>query len=243
MRLTDPQAMPNYKQLETVIGYTFSDSTWLKRAVVHSSARARRNVDRDNERLEFLGDRVLGLTMASILFKKFPDANEGSLARTFNSLVRKETCAAVAEQIDLGLYLELGGGELKGGGRRKLAILGDACEALMGAVYLDGGFDAAHDVIARLWADKLSIEEETPADPKTALQEWAQGNGMSLPVYRDIDRTGPDHRPVFTIAVHIDGLDAGTGTGESKRTAQQAAAQAVLEREGVWQTNEQRKHA
>lgn len=226
--------MPNYKQLENVIGYTFKDDMWLRRAVVHSSARARKDIDRDNERLEFLGDRVLGLTIASILFRKFPDANEGSLARTFNSLVRKEACAAVAEQIDLGLYLELGGGELKGGGRRKLAILGDACEALMGAVYLDGGYDAAHDVIARLWADKLSIEEETPADPKTALQEWAQGQGMSLPVYRDIDRSGPDHRPIFTTAVRIKGLEDGTGTGESKRAAQQAAARIVLEREGVW---------
>lgn len=230
--------MPNYRQLESIIGYSFSDDMWLRRALVHSSARARKDVDRDNERLEFLGDRVLGLTMADILFRKFPDANEGSLARTYNSLVRKEACAAVAETIELGLYLQLGGGELKGGGRRKQAILGDACEALVGAVFLDGGFDAARDVIARLWGDKLEIEEETPADAKTALQEWAQGQGMPLPVYDDVGRTGPDHRPVFTTAVQIKGLDSGTGTGESKRSAQQAAARVVLEREGVWPVSE-----
>ncbi|MGI9405754.1 MAG: ribonuclease III [Hyphomicrobiaceae bacterium] len=224
-----------YDQLESRLGYAFKDDKWLRRAVVHASARARKDIDRDNERLEFLGDRVLGLTIAEVLFRKFPDANEGSLARTFNSLVRKEACAQVAEQIELGAFLELGGGELKGGGRRKMAILGDACEAVMGAVFIDGGFEAARDVIERLWSHMLEIEADTRADAKTALQEWAQGQGLPLPSYDDIERSGPDHRSLFKMAVRIDGLEPGEGSGESKRAAQQEAARVVLEREGVWE--------
>ncbi|MEO0617728.1 MAG: ribonuclease III [Pseudomonadota bacterium] len=226
--------MPDYRRLEDRLGYTFRDGKWLRRALVHSSARTRKDIDRDNERLEFLGDRVLGLTIADILFRQFPDANEGALARTFNTLVRKETCADVAIDVGVGAYLELGGGEVKGGGRRKAAILGDACEALLGAVFVDGGFDAAHGVITRLWGARLDIEEETPADAKTALQEWAQGRGLSLPRYHEVDRSGPDHKPVFTTEVVIDGLEVGRGVGVSKRHAQQAAAHAVLVREGVW---------
>lgn len=227
--------MPDHRKLEAALGYSFSDDKWLRRALVHSSARARKDIERDNERLEFLGDRVLGLTMAELLFRKFPDANEGTLARTFNGLVRKEACAEVAARIDLGSFLELGGGELKAGGRRKTAILGDACEAIIAAVFLDGGFDAARKTIELLWSHMLEIDAETRADPKTALQEWAQGQGMPLPVYDDIGRSGPDHKPFFTMAVHIDGLESGQGTGENKRAAQQAAARLVLEREGVWE--------
>ncbi|MEL6288743.1 MAG: ribonuclease III [Pseudomonadota bacterium] len=228
--------MTDYTRLEARIGYRFANDTWLRRALVHASARARQDVDRDNERLEFLGDRVLGLTMADVLFRRFPDASEGDLARTFNTLVRKETCADVANELDLGRYLELGDGEKKGGGRRKTAILGDACEALMGAVFLDGGFDAAHDVIARLWGDRLDIEDAVPADAKTTLQEWAQGRGLPLPSYEEVGREGPDHRPMFTTRVAIEGVAPGLGRGESKRVSEQAAARAVLEREGVWET-------
>lgn len=188
---------------------------------------------RDYERLEFLGDRVLGLVVAEMLLAEFPKANEGELARRFNRLVQKDTCAKVAEEIGLGAYVIMSANEASSGGRAKRKILGDACEAVLGALFLDGGYDVTRNVIRQYWADRLS--DDVPLrDAKTALQEWAQGRGFDLPQYEVSSRVGPDHEPHFTTSVNVGTLPPVTGEGASKRAAQQAAAKAMLIREGVW---------
>lgn len=217
------------------LGYAFSDPALLRRAITHSSARASKAVARDNERLEFLGDRVLGLCVAEMLMETFPEEDEGDLARRFNRLVRKETCAAVAdEDWQLGGSMILSGGEALSGGRRKITILGNACESLLGAVYLDGGFDAARGVVRRFWEPRLLETDTVPPDPKTALQEWAQGKGLGLPNYVVTERKGPDHAPLFEVRVEIEGREAAVGAGASKRMAEQEAAQAMLVKEKIW---------
>ena len=221
-------------ELETRLGHSFQEPELLRRALTHSSARIAAPKTHDNERLEFLGDRVLGLAVAALLCEQFPDAPEGELARRFNRLVRKETCAEVALEMEIGRYMLMSGGESDSGGRAKTTILGDACEAVLGAVFLDGGYEAARDVIHKFWSEKLSEQDHVPTDAKSALQEWAQGRGMPLPQYVEIDRSGPDHAPQFVAEVLIDGLSPGRGEGPSKRVAEQAAASAVLVREGIW---------
>jgi ribonuclease-3 len=217
------------------IGYNFSDTAMLRRALTHSSARAARHVSRDNERLEFLGDRVLGLCVAEMLMEQFPEADEGELARRFNRLVRKETCANIAqEEWDLGRAMIMSGGEAVSGGRRKTTILGNACEALLGAIYLDGGFEATRAVIRRFWQPLLLEADTVPMDAKTALQEWAQGQGLPLPAYVETERAGPDHAPRFVIRVEVEGVEPALGEGSSKRQAEQAAARGMLVREGIW---------
>ena len=185
------------------IGYTFKDASFLKRALTHSSSGGRSSQKKksDNERLEFLGDRVLGLVIAEILISRFPDSTEGELAPRFNALVRKEACADVARQIDLGSDLIMSQGEAQAGGRRKEAILGDACEALIAAIYSDGGLEAARAFIQRFWLSRLEAVEVPPRDPKTMLQESLQSRGMAPPEYKLRERGGPDHAPVFTIAL------------------------------------------
>ncbi len=188
----------------------------------------------DNERLEFVGDRVLGLAVVEMLVATFPKANEGELAKRYNRLVRGETCAVVARNIDLGAHLVLSDSEAESGGRAKETILADAMEALLGAVFLDGGFDKARLVVQTLWRSQCDGQPAAVvADPKSALQEWAQGRGLPLPKYVEIARTGPDHAPLFTSEVRIDGCDAARGQGASKRAAEQAAATALMHREGV----------
>jgi ribonuclease-3 len=217
------------------LGYIFSDPAILRRALTHASARAAKKIKRDNERLEFLGDRVLGLCIAELLMKAFPDEEEGDLARRFNRLVRKETCAEIADlDWDLGSAMIMSGGEVISGGRRKITILGNACEAVLGAIYLDGGFDSAREVIARFWGPRLRGAEEAPMDAKTALQEWAQARGLPLPAYVEVKRTGPDHAPHFVIRAEVEGYQPASGEGANKRLAEQAAARAWLTREGVW---------
>jgi ribonuclease-3 len=178
--------------------------------------------------MEFLGDRVLGLVMAEALLGLDTGASEGQLAPRFNALVRKETCAEVARQIDLGAVLRLGRSEMLSGGRRKQALLGDAIEAVIAAVYLDAGFDAAKALILRLWGDRLHMVEEDARDAKTALQEWAQARGLKPPSYEELRREGPDHAPLFTIAARLESGASKTATAGSKRQAEQAAAQALL---------------
>ncbi|MDH3579965.1 MAG: ribonuclease III [Hyphomicrobiales bacterium] len=221
--------------LTAKIGYTFVDPKLLKLALTHASVRARRKKSNDNERLEFLGDRVLGLCIAEMLFEEIPDADQGELAVRFNTLVRKETCAAVADESwDLGQHVIMSGGEAISGGRRKLTILGDTCEAVLGAIFLDSGYAQAREVIRKFWMPRLRAGGPVPADAKTALQEWAQGRGLALPDYREISRSGPDHEPKFTVEVRLEGLEPARGEGTSKRLAEQAAAGAILVSEGIW---------
>ncbi|MDX5366836.1 MAG: ribonuclease III, partial [Alphaproteobacteria bacterium] len=185
-------------------------------------------------RFEFLGDRVLGLVVAGWLLETYPDADEGELAVRFNALVRKEACAAVAERAGLGAHVVMGGGEEKAGGRRKAAILADACEAVIAALYLDGGLPAAERFIRTEWAPLLDKSESVPQDAKTALQEWAQGAGKPVPEYALDGRTGPDHAPEFTVSVRVEGQPHIQAKGASKRQAEQAAARGMLEKLGLW---------
>lgn len=209
------------------IGHTFIRPDLLVRAMTHSSIASETRPD--NQRLEFLGDRVLGLVIAEALMGGDRVAQEGQLAPRFNALVRKETCADVARQIGLGEVLKLGKSEQVTGGRRKLALLGDGMEALIAAVYVDGGLEAARAMILRLWADRIGQVAQDARDPKTTLQEWAQARGMKPPVYVVAERSGPDHAPVFRIEARLEDGRAGSGAAASKRAAEQAAAKALLD--------------
>jgi ribonuclease-3 len=198
------------------------------RAVTHASIGSATRPD--NQRLEFLGDRVLGLVMAEALLAADKGAREGQLAPRFNALVRKETCAEVAREIGLGDVLKLGRSEMLTGGRRKDALLGDAMEAVIAAVFQDAGFDAARTLILRLWGGRIAAVEPDARDAKTSLQEWAQARGMPPPVYEETGRSGPDHAPVFTVQVSLTSGEAAEATAGSKRVAEQAAARMLLER-------------
>ena len=210
------------------IGYVFARPDLLVRAMTHGSIGSPSRPD--NQRLEFLGDRVLGLVISEALMAVDGTATEGQLAPRFNALVRKETCADVARQVDLGAVLKLGKSEQVTGGRRKLALLGDATEALIAAVYLDGGLEAARSMILRLWGDRLHRVEEDARDPKTTLQEWAQSLGMTPPVYKVVNRSGPDHAPVFRIRAELTDGRGAEGQATAKRAAEQAAAKALLKK-------------
>jgi ribonuclease-3 len=209
------------------LGHVFTRPDLLVRAVTHSSMSSA-NRD-DNQRLEFLGDRVLGLVMAEALLEHDKAAAEGQLAPRFNALVRKEACAEVAREIDLGVVLKLGRSEMMSGGRRKQALLGDAMEAVIAAVYRDAGFEVARAMVLRLWGDRIARVEADARDAKTALQEWAQARGYAPPVYDEVARTGPDHAPQFTIEARLDTGAAARAEAGSKRQAEQAAAKALLE--------------
>lgn len=210
------------------IGHTFADPSLIIRAVTHASmVSAHRD---DNQRLEFLGDRVLGLVMADALLKADIDAAEGLLAPRYNALVRREACADVARQIDLGTVLKLGRSEMKSGGRRKEALLADAMEAVIAAVFLDAGFPAAQKLILKLWGTRINNVAEDARDAKTALQEWAQARGEPPPTYVETSRSGPDHQPVFTIEARLSSGPKEAATAGSKRQAEQAAATALLQK-------------
>ncbi|WP_394342965.1 ribonuclease III [Paenirhodobacter hankyongi] len=210
------------------LGHRFAKPELLVRALTHSSIGSATRPD--NQRLEFLGDRVLGLSIAEALFKADRTASEGQLAPRFNALVRKETCADVARQIDLGAVLKLGRSEMMSGGRRKEALLGDAMEAVIAAVHLDAGFETARKLVLRLWGERVETVEEDARDAKTALQEWAQARGLPPPAYETVSRTGPDHAPVFTIEVHLASGESERAKAGSKRIAEQSAAKALLTR-------------
>ena len=209
---------------EARLGHGFARPELLVEALTHPSmAKAA-----DNQRLEFLGDRVLGLVIAEALLAQDAAAREGDLAPRLNALVRKETCAEVAAELDLGAALRMGRSEMLTGGRRKTALLGDAMEAVIAAVYLDGGLDAARALILRAWGERIAAVRALGRDAKTSLQEWAQGRGLPPPAYVDLDREGPDHAPRFSVDVRLgDGREA-LGRAASKRAAQQAAAEALL---------------
>lgn len=208
------------------VGHAFGDPELLIRAVTHASLGSATRVD--NQRLEFLGDRVLGLVMAEALLAHDPMAREGQLAPRFNALVRKETCADVARSIGLGEVLKLGRSEMLTGGRRKEALLGDAMEAVIAAVYVDAGFDAARALVQRLWGERIADVDPDARDAKTSLQEWAQARAMPPPTYVETGRSGPDHAPVFTLRVTLADGQWAEATASSKRTAEQAAARLLL---------------
>jgi ribonuclease-3 len=215
--------------LEGLLGHKFLQPELLQQSLVHSSmARSRSARMLSNERMEFLGDRVLGLVIADLLFKRFPEEEEGTLARRHVALVRRESLASVARTIGLAKYMVMSRGEEESGGRHNPAILADTCEAVIAALYLDGGITAAGNFIRRYWMPLLLEDPEPPKDAKTALQEWAQKRGLELPVYLEIARDGPAHAPVFTVKASVTGLGAKAATGTSKRAAEQAAAAALL---------------
>ncbi|HRY05978.1 MAG TPA: ribonuclease III [Hyphomicrobiaceae bacterium] len=232
-----PRRSDHIRRLETALGHTFKDRNLLEQALTHASVRGAGRQRPDNERLEFIGDRVLALAIASELYFRHPKAREGELARAFNRLVRGETCAAIARSIDLGPCLILSDSEADSGGRDKHTILADAMEAVLAAVYLETGFERAREIILELWNERLeraSAGAGIIADAKSALQEWAQGQGLALPCYTEESRTGPDHAPRFVTRVTIDGRLMAEGEGTSKRQAEQAAAAAMLKSQGVW---------
>ncbi|MBL6750578.1 MAG: ribonuclease III [Nevskia sp.] len=220
---------PHDERLQAALGYRFGDERRLARALTHRSASAD-----NNERLEYLGDALLNFVIADSVFAAFPQASEGDLSRLRATLVREEALAAAARRIGLGDFLRLGSGELKSGGYRRDSILADGLEAVIGAVHLDGGFDAARGVCLRLFAEELGNLPDplTLKDPKTRLQELLQATGRPLPEYAVLGESGPPHRRSFTVSCRLaDGQDDGTvGEGGSRRLAEQQAAQRMLER-------------
>ncbi len=224
----------SFEAVQKILQYSFKDLSLLELALTHASM----GKDKNNERLEFLGDRVLGLAIAELLNGNFPEAPEGELARRFNRLVKKDTCAIVAKELELGPHIIMGEGERESGGSEKPTILADACEAILGAIFLDSGYAPTKALIFRMWSPKLLSSDVIPTDPKSALQEWAQSRRLALPKYGEVNREGPDHAPQFTTEVRIDGLAPAKGTGTSKRASEQEAARTMLRREGIWKDKE-----
>ncbi len=222
------------RRVEAAIGHSFDRRGLLERALTHSSLSNDGSGVRDLERLEFLGDRVLGLLTAEELWRRYPEMEEGQMAPRLNALVRKETCADAARHWNLGEAVRLAKGEENNGGRDRDSVLGDACEALLGALYVDGGLEAARKAYDTYWGARFEELAAEHREAKTALQEWAQDRGHGTPRYADIDRSGPDHSPVFTVEVEAGKLDPTRASGPSKRAAQTEAARLMLVREGVW---------
>ncbi len=216
------------QHLEAALGHTFTKPERLEQALTHSSAVGDRV--QSNERLEFLGDRVLGLVVAEMLYQRFRVEEEGDLGYRFTALVRREALARVARELDLGNHIVMSDGERETGGGEKEGVLANACEAVIAAIYLDGGFQPAEAFVKRYWAELVIETPEPQKDPKTALQEWAQAAGRPLPAYNVVGRDGPDHAPTFTVEVTLSGEKSAQGTGNAKRAAEQAAALALLER-------------
>ena len=215
---------------EQRLGYEFSDVSLLIEALTHSSIASESR--KDNQRLEFLGDRVLGLVMVEALLEIDQFASEGTLAPRFNALVRKEACAEVARHIDLGGVLKIGRSEMLSGGRRKDALLGDGMEAVIAAIYKDGGFEVAKRTITELWGDRIKNVKGDARDAKTMLQEWAQARGQNPPKYEIMSQSGPDHAPEFLVKVLLDSGETADSTAGSKRQAEQMAAKSLLQTMG-----------
>jgi ribonuclease-3 len=219
--------------LELKIGHRFKDRSLLVQALTHVSAIGHSKAKISYQRLEFLGDHVLGLAISHMLLREYPSAKEGELSQRLSDLVRAETCVEVGLDLDLGSYIYFGSHEIKSGGRNRNSIIADVCEALIGAIYLDAGYESAAKFVEKYWLNLALSPLRQLRDAKTRLQEWAQSRGLPPPAYRQIERKGPDHQPVFKIAVDLPGMDAAEGEGPTKRDAQQTAALAMLERHGV----------
>jgi ribonuclease-3 len=220
--------------LQERLGYQFSDPALLDQALTHVSAVNGSASDGIHyQRLEFLGDRVLGLIIADLLYKSFPHESEGNLSRRLGALVRRETCAEIAREWDLAVHLRVGQAERRSGLRNREAILADVCEAVIAAVWLDGGLEAARRVVEQSFGPRLMQEDGAVRDAKSALQEWALGLGLGTPDYVSVGRSGPDHKPVFKITVSVKEHGSAFGEGASKRVAEQQAARAFLVRLGL----------
>ncbi|OWZ93370.1 ribonuclease III [Sinorhizobium sp. LM21] len=219
-------------KFEAVIGYQFTEKERLDRALTHSSARSAKGSN--YQRLEFLGDRVLGLCVAELLFQTFRDANEGELSVRLNQLVSAESCAKVADDLELHQFIRTGSDVKKITGKAMMNVRADVVESLIAAIYLDGGLEAARGFVLRHWKDRAVRADGARRDAKTELQEWAHAKFGIAPAYRTDERSGPDHDPRFTVTVEVTGVAPETGTDRSKRGAEQVAATKLLEREGVW---------
>jgi len=215
-------------ECEATLGHKFKQPELLDRAMTHRSAAQGKSAEWSNERLEFLGDRVLALVMVETLMERFPTAREGDLAPRLNSLVSRETCAVIGAELELWRFLIVDRAERATGGPNKPTLLANAAEAVIGAIYLDAGLKAAEKFLLKRWAAMLKANEVRPRDPKSALQEWVQGEGLPTPSYRHDARDGPDHAPVFTATVHVQGRPPAKGAGSSKQEAEREAAKAML---------------
>lgn len=214
-------------ELEKLLDHSFQDISVLEKALSHRSATHGRDIG--YERLEFLGDRVLGLCIVDMLLKAFPQEPEGALSRRLNELVRQETLAKIAEEVGLAPFISLGRAEEEGGARENPAILSDVCEAVIAALYLDAGMERAREFVELHWTPRLEGAVKPPKDPKSALQEWAMARKLPLPAYEEVARSGPDHAPVFTIRVTIRNQPPAEAQGDSKRAAERMAAQLLLD--------------
>jgi ribonuclease-3 len=231
--MANPASKPNPAALAAKLGHSFTKPTLLEDALTHPSlagASRQKKKGAPYERLEFLGDRVLGLAIAEWLYETFPNASEGEMAKRHAALVNREALRSVAQEIGLGQFVRLARGEdaNAANGRKNLATLPDAMEAVIGALYLDGGFSVAKQFIRQYWERDIAVSE-TPADPKTTLQEWAQGQGLPLPIYRVLEHTGPAHAPKFVIEASVKGVSPVQAEGDSKRAAQKMAAVKLLD--------------
>ncbi len=227
-----------FGSLEKRLAYEFSEYENLERALTHASVRKKSDNGFHYQRLEFLGDRVLGLAVAELLFDKYPDANEGELSLRLNALVKGNTLAEISDELELHEFIRTGGDLKELTGNRMQSVRADVLEALIASIYLDGGLKAAEDFIKRFWKERIHLVEETKRDSKTSLQEWAHSNRFGTPKYKEQKRSGPDHDPVFTVVVQVNGIEDAIGTGRSKRAAEQVAASVMLVREGIWKEDE-----
>jgi ribonuclease III len=223
------------RALEQALGYEFANSDLLARALTHGSALSARTGEESYQRLEFLGDRVLGLVVADILLERFPKASEGELSLWFHRLVSGETCAEVGEELELAKYVRMGKGPRRASALVTQSVLADACESIIGAVYSDAGLAAARTLIERLWGPRVEAVSRLRRDAKSELQEWAHRRGFDAPVYAEVLRSGPDHAPQFEIEVSVGRLPPETARGRSKREAEHEAAAMILRREGIWE--------
>jgi ribonuclease-3 len=220
------------EELERRIGHAFADRTLLEHALTHASVGRGAVAVRSNERLEFLGDRVLNLCVAEHILHACPDYTEGELSKLMSRLVDYRTCARIAKAVGLPAALRFDASATRVGARKNERVLGDACEALIAALYLDGGLEAARRFVLAFWADDLSDLGRPEKDPKTLLQEWAMARGLPLPQYRTVAQEGPSHAPRFTVEVSVQGHEPQAAEAGAKRDAEKRAAQALLDRVG-----------
>lgn len=213
-------------EFEKILSYDFKDKTLLNMALTHSSTAE----DTNYERLEFLGDRVLGLIMADMLYHKFPRENEGDIAKRLSALVQGSLLAEIGAGINLGDYIHFSEAERDAGGAQNEHIIADVFESILGALYLDGGLNPCREWIARMWSDDIFATKEPPQHPKTALQEWVQGKSLALPSYEITGQSGPDHAPVFEVTLSVPGHKQVAAQGKSRQEAEKQAATIFLEK-------------
>ena len=214
--------------VERIIGYEFKNKALLELALTHASTATGKTY----ERLEFLGDRVLGMAVADTLYNKFPDEPEGDLARRLSALVQGETLAQIARQYELGEYIQLSEAERNSGGADNDHILADVVEAILGALYLDADYQTCQHVVSHLWGERFYKMTQPPQHPKTRVQEWVQSKALGLPIYEIVGQSGPDHAPVFEVRLSVEGYEAATAYGRSRQEAEKKAANRFMKDKG-----------